>query len=124
MVPVDSGHVMAAGETLNLALSHKNTFPLSVVSDCMVKLGVCQPPEDPVALGAQRCHLFFQLSKISPEWLHGFTLPRILATLGLFAGALVWLWLAEGRKPDTWDLTGGVVVLLGAAIILWAPRAG
>lgn len=40
------------------------------------------------------------------------------------AASLVWLWLAEGRKPDTWDLTGGVVVLLGAAIILWAPRAG
>ena len=40
------------------------------------------------------------------------------------AASLVWLWLAEGRKPDTWDLTGGVVVLRGAAIILWAPRAG
>lgn len=40
------------------------------------------------------------------------------------AASLVWLWLAEGRKPDTWDLTGAVVVLLGAAIILWAPRAG
>lgn len=40
------------------------------------------------------------------------------------AASLVWLWLAEGRKPDTWDLTGGVVVLLGAEIILWAPRAG
>ena len=40
------------------------------------------------------------------------------------AASLVWLWLAEGRKPDTWDLTGAVVVLVGAAIILWAPRAG
>ena len=44
---------------------------------------------------------------------------------GVYVSAsLVWLWLAEGRKPDIWDLTGGVVVLLGAAIILWAPRAG
>ena len=40
------------------------------------------------------------------------------------AASLVWLWLAEGRKPDTWDLTGAAIVLLGAAIILWAPRAG
>lgn len=40
------------------------------------------------------------------------------------AASLVWLWLAEGRKPDTWDMAGAVVVLLGAAIILWAPRAG
>ena len=40
------------------------------------------------------------------------------------AASLVWLWLAEGRKPDTWDLTGAAIVLFGAAIILWAPRAG
>lgn len=40
------------------------------------------------------------------------------------AASLVWLWLAEGRKPDAWDLTGAAIVLFGAAIILWAPRAG
>ena len=37
--------------------------------------------------------------------------------------ALLWLWLAEGAKPDRWDLIGGAVCLLGAAIILWGPRA-
>jgi small multidrug resistance family-3 protein len=38
--------------------------------------------------------------------------------------SLIWLWLAEGRAPDRWDLTGAGVCLAGAAIILLAPRAG
>jgi small multidrug resistance family-3 protein len=36
--------------------------------------------------------------------------------------SLLWLWLAEGRRPDVWDLAGGGVALLAAAIILFAPR--
>lgn len=43
---------------------------------------------------------------------------------GVYIGsALVWLWLAEGIKPDRWDTIGAVVCLLGAAIILWGPRS-
>lgn len=38
------------------------------------------------------------------------------------AAALCWLWLAEGAKPDRWDLVGTTVCLAGAAIILWGPR--
>ncbi|MBU3031677.1 YnfA family protein [Paracoccus marinaquae] len=38
------------------------------------------------------------------------------------AASLAWLWLAEGRRPDQWDLTGAAICLLGAAIILWGPR--
>lgn len=37
--------------------------------------------------------------------------------------SLLWLWLAEGRTPDVWDLTGGVLALVAAGIILFAPRA-
>ncbi|MES2913485.1 MAG: YnfA family protein [Pseudomonadota bacterium] len=40
------------------------------------------------------------------------------------AASLAWLWLAEGRRPDQWDMMGTIIVLVGAAIILWAPRAG
>ena len=36
--------------------------------------------------------------------------------------SIVWLWLVEGAKPDRWDLLGALVCLLGAAIILFAPR--
>jgi small multidrug resistance family-3 protein len=37
--------------------------------------------------------------------------------------ALLWLWSAEGVKPDRWDGIGAAVCLLGAAIILWGPRS-
>ncbi|MDO8608881.1 MAG: YnfA family protein [Phaeospirillum sp.] len=36
--------------------------------------------------------------------------------------SLVWLWLVEGQRPDRWDGLGVAVCLIGAAIILFAPR--
>ncbi len=36
--------------------------------------------------------------------------------------SLVWLWVIEGRMPDRWDVTGGAICLIGAAIILFGPR--
>lgn len=38
------------------------------------------------------------------------------------AASLAWLWLFEGQRPDRWDLVGASVCLIGAAVILWAPR--
>ena len=38
------------------------------------------------------------------------------------ASAIAWLWLAEGVRPDRWDLVGGAVCLAGCAIILMGPR--
>ena len=32
------------------------------------------------------------------------------------------LWLAEGQKPDIWDLAGGLIAVFGACVILFAPR--
>lgn len=37
--------------------------------------------------------------------------------------SLVWLWLVEGQMPDRWDVTGSLLALAGAAVILFAPRA-
>ena len=37
--------------------------------------------------------------------------------------AILWLWAVEGVRPDRWDLTGGAVCQLGAAIILCGARA-
>ncbi len=39
------------------------------------------------------------------------------------AASLLWLWLAEHRPPDAWDLAGGALAILATAVILFAPRA-
>ena len=39
------------------------------------------------------------------------------------AAPLAWMWLAEGARPDRWDVIGVAISLGGAAIILWGPRA-
>ena len=37
-------------------------------------------------------------------------------------GALAWMILVDHARPDRWDLLGASLALLGAAIILYAPR--
>ncbi|MBZ9822515.1 YnfA family protein [Mesorhizobium sp. CA4] len=39
----------------------------------------------------------------------------IVASLG-------WLWLVEGARPDRWDLAGAALCIVGASVILLAPR--
>ena len=36
--------------------------------------------------------------------------------------SLAWLWLAEGVRPDRFDLIGAAICLLGASVILLGPR--
>jgi small multidrug resistance family-3 protein len=36
--------------------------------------------------------------------------------------ALLWLWIAEGVRPDRWDLAGATICLVGAAVILFGPH--
>ena len=36
--------------------------------------------------------------------------------------SLVWLWRIEGLRPDRWDMIGGAICLIGAAVILFGPR--
>jgi len=38
------------------------------------------------------------------------------------ASSLGWLWFVEGVRPDRWDIIGAGVCLVGAAIIIAAPR--
>lgn len=37
--------------------------------------------------------------------------------------SLAWLWAVEGLRPDGWDVTGAAICLLGATVIIMAPRA-
>lgn len=50
---------------------------------------------------------------------------RAYATYGgiYIAASLAWLWLAEGVRPDRWDLVGAALCIAGAGIILLGPRA-
>ena len=36
--------------------------------------------------------------------------------------SLLWMWAVERSTPDRWDLIGAAVCLLGAGLILLAPR--
>jgi small multidrug resistance family-3 protein len=39
------------------------------------------------------------------------------------AASLAWLRTIEGVRPDRWDVTGAAICLIGAAVILFGPRA-
>ena len=49
---------------------------------------------------------------------------RIMAAYGglFIAGALVWGMVADGYRPDHWDLIGAGICLAGAGGIMFAPR--
>ncbi len=36
--------------------------------------------------------------------------------------AVLWLWFAEGVRPDRWDLGGTSLCLVGAAVIFFGPH--
>ena len=50
---------------------------------------------------------------------------RILAAYGgiFVAGSLAWGIVADGFKPDRYDLIGAAVCLIGVAVIMYAPRS-
>ncbi|MCM2418154.1 YnfA family protein [Streptomyces sp. RKAG293] len=51
---------------------------------------------------------------------------RILAAYGgvFVAGSLVWGMVADGYRPDRFDVVGAVVCLVGVGVIMYAPRSG
>lgn len=53
-----------------------------------------------------------------------FSFGRAFAAYGgvFIAAATLWGWWVDKRAPDHWDWIGAGVCLVGAAIILFAPR--
>lgn len=49
---------------------------------------------------------------------------RILAAYGgvFAAGSLVWAMIADGFRPDRYDVIGALICLVGVAVIMYAPR--
>ncbi len=68
-----------------------------------------------LALGAYGFVATFQLDN---------NFGRVLAAYGgvFVAGSLTWGVVADGFRPDRFDLAGAAVCLLGVAIIMYAPR--
>ena len=49
---------------------------------------------------------------------------RVLAAYGgvFIAGSLIWGMVADGFRPDRWDILGAVVSLAGVGLIIYGPR--
>lgn len=63
----------------------------------------------------------FLLTRIETEFA-----GRAYAAYGgvYIAASVLWLWLVEGQNPSRWDLIGGTICLIGAAVILLGPSFG
>ena len=50
---------------------------------------------------------------------------RILAAYGgvFVAGSLAWGMVADGFRPDRFDVIGALICLVGVAVIMYAPRS-
>ncbi|MGW7196219.1 YnfA family protein [Streptomyces chryseus] len=57
-------------------------------------------------------------------WQHDDNFGRILAAYGgiFVAGSIAWGMVADGYRPDRFDVIGALVCLLGMAVIMYAPR--
>jgi len=68
-----------------------------------------------IALG-----LYGFVATLQPEASFG----RILAAYGgvFVAGSLLWGMVADGFRPDRFDVIGAAVCLVGVAVIMYAPR--
>jgi small multidrug resistance family-3 protein len=49
---------------------------------------------------------------------------RVLAAYGgvFIAGSLAWAMIADGFRPDRWDVAGALVCLVGVGLLMYAPR--
>ena len=68
---------------------------------------------------ASLCLFAYLLTRVETE-----QAGRAFAAYGgvYIVASLAWLWLVEGARPDRWDVAGGAICLVGAAVILWGPR--
>ena len=51
---------------------------------------------------------------------------RVYAAYGgvFIALSVLWAWGIDGRRPDVPDVAGALICLIGAAVIMYWPRAG
>jgi len=74
-----------------------------------------------VGAGVIALALYGGVATLQPDTQFG----RVLAAYGgvFIAGSLAWAAVADGFRPDRWDVAGALVCLLGVALIMYAPRS-
>lgn len=62
--------------------------------------------------------------EVVATWQSDDNFGRILAAyVGIFVtGSIDWGMIADGYRPDRWDVIGALVCLAGMAAIMYAPR--
>jgi small multidrug resistance family-3 protein len=71
------------------------------------------------ALGGLVLFLYGIVPTFQPSHFH-----RIYAAYGgvFIVMAMMWGWVFDGTRPDVYDLIGGIVALIGVAVIFYWPR--
>jgi small multidrug resistance family-3 protein len=73
-----------------------------------------------VGLGVISLGLYGVVAAFQPDAAFG----RVLAAYGgvFIVGSLLWGMVADGFRPDRYDVIGAVTCLVGVAVIMYAPR--
>ena len=106
-----------------------NTAPLVYIAAALAEIAGCFSFWAWLKLGKSAAWLFPGIGSLV---LFGYLLTlidtpaagRAYAAYGgvYISASLGWLWIAEGMRPDRWDAVGAIVCLIGAGVILYAPR--
>ena len=74
-----------------------------------------------VGIGVVSLGLYGVVAAFQPDAHFG----RVLAAYGgvFIVGSLLWGMVADGFRPDPWDVLGALTCLVGVAIIMYAPRS-
>ena len=95
---------------------------LAEIAGCFAFWAWLRSGQSPVWLlpGVGSLVLFAWLLTLIPSEVAG----RAYATYGgiYIVASLIWMWAVEKTAPDRWDVVGTAVCLVGAGIILYAPR--
>lgn len=61
---------------------------------------------------------------VIPTWQPEPAFGRVYAGYGgiFILLSVLWGWQVDGKVPDAYDCLGAAICLLGAAVMLWAPR--
>ena len=95
---------------------------LAEIGGCFAAYSVLRLHKHPLWLfpGAGALVLFAWLLTLHPVEGAG----RVYAAYGgvYIVSSLAWLWFVEGQIPDRWDVAGASLCLMGAGLIMLAPR--